>query len=109
MNFLIENIKLLLSLNEDEISTYHEAKDNPRWINTMKQEIDSTERNGTCKLVPRPINATIISLKWVFKVQRDTNGSISKYKERIVAKGYLQQQGVDFEDIFKPIAQIETV
>lgn len=57
----------------------------------MKENMDSIERNGASKLVPRPSNETIIGLQWVFMVKRDTNGSINKYMATIVAKGYLQQ------------------
>ena len=75
----------------------------------MEEEIVSIEKNGTWKLVSRPNNTTIIGLKWVFKVKRDANGSISKYKARLVAKGYLQQPGINFEEVFAPVARIETV
>ncbi|KAJ9566346.1 LOW QUALITY PROTEIN: hypothetical protein OSB04_002312 [Centaurea solstitialis] len=109
MSFLVENTHLLLSLNDDEPSSYHEAKDNPMWVKAMKEEIDSIEKNGTWKLVTRPSNVTIIGLKWVFKVKRDANGSISKYKARLVTKGYLQQPGIDFDEVFAPVARIETV
>ncbi|KAJ9566256.1 hypothetical protein OSB04_002222 [Centaurea solstitialis] len=109
MNFYVENTHLLLSLNDDEPSSYHEAKNNPMWVKAMKEEIDPIEKNGTWKLVTRPSNATIIGLKWVFKVKKDANGSISRYKARIVAKGYLQQPGIDFEEVFAPVARIETV
>ena len=54
MNFHVENTHLLLSLNDDEPSSYHEAKDNPMWVKAMKEEIDSIEKNGTWKLVARP-------------------------------------------------------
>ncbi|KAJ9551621.1 hypothetical protein OSB04_015666 [Centaurea solstitialis] len=81
-------------------SNYHEAKDNPMWVKAMTEEIDSIEKNGTWELVERPNNATIIGLKWVFKVKRDANGSISRYKAR---------PGIDFEEVFAPVARIETV
>lgn len=47
--------------------------------------------------------------KWVFKVKRNTYGSINKYKARLVVKGYIQRHGVDFEKVFSPVARIETV
>nr|GEX70827.1 ribonuclease H-like domain, reverse transcriptase, RNA-dependent DNA polymerase [Tanacetum cinerariifolium] len=48
-------------------------------------------------------------LKWVFKTKRDANGNIIKYKARLVAKRYVQEQGIDFDEVFAPLAQIETV
>lgn len=75
----------------------------------MKEEMDSIEKNGAWKLVPKLSNTTIIDLKCVFKVKRDANESISKHKARIVAKDYLKQQGVDFEEVFAPVSRIKTV
>jgi len=50
-----------------------------------------------------------IGLKWVFKLKKDPNGKVIKHKARLVAKGYAQVQGVDFEEVFAPVARIETV
>jgi hypothetical protein len=47
-------------------------------------------------------------LKWVYKLKKDTKGAIVKYKARLVAKGYVQRQGVDYEEVFAPVAQLET-
>ena len=48
-------------------------------------------------------------MKWVFKIKRNADGSISKYKARLVAKGYVQQHGVDYDEVFAPVARIETI
>ena len=50
-----------------------------------------------------------IGLKWVFKVKRDAAGNIVKYKARLVAKGYAQKQGVDYDEVYAPVARIETM
>ena len=50
-----------------------------------------------------------IGLKWVFKVKRDAAGEVVKHKARLVAKGYAQKQGVDYDEVFAPVARIETV
>ena len=60
-------------------------------------------------MVDLPIGAKAIGLKWVFKLKRNSDGSINKYKARLVAKGYVQQYGVDFEEVFAPVARIETI
>lgn len=75
----------------------------------MECEIKSVERNNTCKLTELPPGKTAIGLKWVYKAKKDTNGEIVKYKARIVAKGYVQNQGRDFDENFAPVARLETV
>lgn len=86
MIFYDESLKILISFNEDETSNYQEAKDNPMWMKAMKEEIDSIEKNGMWKLVPKLSHTTIIGLKWMFKVKRDVNGSISKHKAKLLQK-----------------------
>jgi hypothetical protein len=56
-----------------------------------------------------PKNQKAIGLKWVFKVKKDPEGNIVKHKARLVAKGYAQVRGVDFDEVFAPVARIETV
>ena len=56
-----------------------------------------------------PKGQKAIGLKWVFKLKKDPDGKIVKHKARLVAKGYAQVQGVDFEEVFAPVARIETV
>ena len=50
-----------------------------------------------------------IGFKWIFKIKRKADGSVNKYKARLVAKGYVQKQGIDFEEVFAPMARIETI
>lgn len=48
-------------------------------------------------------------LKWVFKIKRNVDGSINKYKAWLVAKGYVQRHGIDYDELFAPVARIETI
>ncbi|KAI3522492.1 hypothetical protein L1887_00319 [Cichorium endivia] len=93
----------------EEPSTYRQAKVKHEWVTAMKEELISIEKNDTWKLVELPKGRKAIGLKWVYKVKRDPNGKILKYKARIVAKGYVQKQGIDYEEVFAPVARIETV
>ena len=60
-------------------------------------------------LVPLPHGKKPIGLHWIFKLKKNSNGEIAKYKARLVAKGYVQKAGVDYEEVFAPIARMETV
>lgn len=99
----------LLLTGVDEPTSYSNAKLDHAWRKAMKNEIDAVERNNTWKLTELPPGQKAIGLKWVFKLKKDTNGNVIKHKARIVAKGYVQKQGRDFDEIFAPVARIETV
>jgi hypothetical protein len=75
----------------------------------MLDELTVIEANGTWKLEQAPAIIHPISLKWVFKTKRDAAGNISKYKAQLVAKGYVQQHGMDFDEVFTPVARLEFV
>ncbi|GJY17673.1 zinc finger, CCHC-type containing protein [Tanacetum coccineum] len=80
-----------------------------KWIEAMEIDLDSINKNNTWTLTTLPTNQKAIGLKWVFKTKRDAKGKIIKYKARLVAKGYVQEQGIDFDEVFAPVARIETV
>ncbi|GJZ61549.1 zinc finger, CCHC-type containing protein [Tanacetum coccineum] len=82
---LYENTEELL-LAEDEPKNYKEASSDQKWIEAMKVELDSINRNNTWELTTLPKGHKAIGLKWVFKTKRDANGNIIKHKARLVAK-----------------------
>ncbi|CAK9820302.1 Retrovirus-related Pol polyprotein from transposon TNT 1-94 [Anthophora plagiata] len=65
--------------------------------------------NQTWTLVPRPNNKKVLSNRWVFKTKINQNGEIEKYKARLVARGHTQQYGIDYEDVFAPVARYEII
>jgi hypothetical protein len=73
----------------------------------MAEEIAALERTGTWDLVPLPSNVTPITCKWVYKVRSD--GSLERYKARLVARGFQQEYGIDYEETFAPVAHVTTV
>ena len=64
----------------------------------MNEGIDAIEKNQTRDLVDIPENKTGIGVKWVYKTKLNENGELEKHKERLVAKGYAQQYGVDHDE-----------
>jgi Reverse transcriptase (RNA-dependent DNA polymerase) len=75
----------------------------------MDDEIHAIEKNDTWKLTSLPRGHKAISVKWVYKKKMNPQGEVEKYKARLVAKGYKQQVGVDYEEVFAPVARIETI
>lgn len=75
----------------------------------MKDEIDALKRNETWDLVPKPIDTKPISCKWVFKLKLKTDGSIERYKARLMARGFTQQTCLDYEETFSPVAKLTSV
>jgi hypothetical protein len=75
----------------------------------MTEELESIKENETWSLVELPSVHKAIGLKWVFKLKHDEQGHVVKHKARLVTKGYVQCQGVDFEEVFAPVAQMESV
>ncbi|GJZ60224.1 retrovirus-related pol polyprotein from transposon TNT 1-94 [Tanacetum coccineum] len=79
------------------------------WFQAMQDEIHEFDRLQVWELVPRPDCVMIIALKWIYKVKLDEYGDVLKNKERLVAKGYRQEEGIDFEESFTPVARIEAI
>ena len=99
----------LLTVTAEEPSTFADVERDPCWQRAMAEDMRSIEENRTWELVDPPTRCRPIGLKWVFKVKRDANGKLVKHKARLVAKGYVQREGVDFDEVFTPVARMESV
>ena len=75
----------------------------------MLEEMKVIEINETWQLVDPPLGCRPISLKWVYKVKRDEHGAIVKHKARLVARGFVQHEGIDFEEVFAPVVRMKSV
>jgi len=92
-----------------EPSTYKEASGIPEWQNAMSEELAALDRTGTWEIVPLPSHAVPITCKWVFKIKTKSDGSLKRYKALLVARGFQQTQGRDYEETFAPVAHMTTV
>eukprot|EP00253_Pinus_taeda_P031300 PITA_31300 len=75
----------------------------------MDEELEQIEKNNTWELVPRPKDKNVIGKKSVFKNKLNENGEVVRNKARLVCKGYAQQEGIDFEETFAPVARLEAI
>ncbi|GJR71545.1 retrovirus-related pol polyprotein from transposon TNT 1-94 [Tanacetum coccineum] len=92
-----------------EPKTYKDALTQSCWIEAMQEELNEFELLGVWELVPRPNKVMVITLKWIYKVKLDELRGILKNKARLVARGYRQKEGIDFEESFAPVARLEAI
>nr|GEY93059.1 retrovirus-related Pol polyprotein from transposon TNT 1-94 [Tanacetum cinerariifolium] len=96
-------------LTSMEPKTYKEALTQSCSIEAMQEKLNEFERLEVCELVPRPDKVMVITLKWIYKVKHDELRGILKNKSRIVAQGYRQEKGIDFEESFALVSRLEAI
>ena len=103
---------LLVNSVMEEPKTVHEAlngEQSSRWREAMESEYSSLLKNDTWDLVPPPEGKNIVGSPWVLKVKHDENGSVKRFKARLVAQGYSQVKGVDYDEVFSPVSRNTSV
>ncbi|GJU63208.1 retrovirus-related pol polyprotein from transposon TNT 1-94 [Tanacetum coccineum] len=81
----------------------------PSWIDAMQEEIHKVERLEVWELVSFSDKVMLIKLKWIYKVKTDEFGGVLKNKDRLVAQGLRQEEGINFEESFAPVSRIESI
>ena len=92
-----------------EPKNYEEAIKHDVWKKAMKEEIRMIEKNNTWELVAIPRERDVVSLKWIYKIKLNQEGDIQKHKARLVARGFTQKLGIDFNETSSPVAHLETI
>lgn len=85
------------------------ALQNPVWFQAMKQEYSASQKNQTWSLVPKSPHMNVIGSKWVFKIKNKADGTIDRYKARLMAKGFIHTPGIDLFDTYSPVIKPSTV
>ncbi|KAJ9560701.1 hypothetical protein OSB04_005861 [Centaurea solstitialis] len=86
-----------------------QAMCDPHWRAAMDAEMAAIISNFTWDLVPKPSDANIVGNRWLFRHKFDSNGRLERYKARLVAQGFSQQPGLDFDDTFSPVVKPATI
>ncbi|GJR33310.1 retrovirus-related pol polyprotein from transposon TNT 1-94 [Tanacetum coccineum] len=95
-----------------EPTSFTVANNSLEWHQAMKEEYeeyDALMKNGMWSLVPRASTTNVVDGKWVYRLKRDKNGAIIRYKARFVAKGFRQQLGIDFHETFSLVVKSTTI
>ncbi|GKC55951.1 retrovirus-related pol polyprotein from transposon TNT 1-94, partial [Tanacetum coccineum] len=92
-----------------EPKNVNEALKDESWVIAMQEELNQFVANDVWELVPLPISQSIIGTKWVFRNKLDENGIVSRNKDRLVAQGYNQQEGIDYDETYAPVARLESI
>lgn len=80
-----------------------------KWIEAMHEELNSLKKNQTWTLCKLPSDRKAVGSKWIYAIKTDENGDIIRYKARLVAQGYSQKIGLDYNEIFAPVAKQTTL
>ncbi|RVX19855.1 Retrovirus-related Pol polyprotein from transposon TNT 1-94 [Vitis vinifera] len=97
---------------ENDPETFSQAincKESNLWYDAMKDEMNSMASNGVWNLVELPGGAKAIGCKWVFKTNKDSLGNIERYKARLIAKGFTQNEGIDYNETFSPVSKKDSL
>ena len=99
-----EPFNLFCLLIDSKSLDFDETFKDKRWRQAMEEEIEATEKNNTWELSTLPKGYQVIGVKWLFKIDENVKGNMEKYKARLVAKCYKQKHGVEYEEMFAPVA-----
>nr|GEZ82344.1 retrovirus-related Pol polyprotein from transposon TNT 1-94 [Tanacetum cinerariifolium] len=92
-----------------EPKNVNEALGDESWLVAIKEELNQFIANDILELVPKTRNMTIIGIKWVFKNKLDETGVVSRNKARLVAQGNNQQEGIDYDETYAPVARLKSI
>ena len=93
----------------DEPTSLLKALNDENWLNAMRSEMSSLAKNETWELIPRPKDKNIVGNRWIFKLKQNTDGTVNRHKARLVAQGFSQVHGIDYSEVFSPVAKFATI
>jgi hypothetical protein len=103
---LIAQLNLVI---DSEPSTFEEASKHKVWKDAMIEEYESILKNDVWEVVARPNGKSVVTSKWIYKIKHAVDGSVEKFKARFVARGFSQKEGIDYDEIFAPVARYTSI
>jgi hypothetical protein len=100
---------MVKAIQQVEPTCFEQAVENPKWDNAMDEEMAALDANATWELVALPKDKKAIGCKWVYKVKHNANGSMSRYKVKLVTKGYAQTYGINYEETYSQVPKMTTI
>ncbi|RVW43666.1 Retrovirus-related Pol polyprotein from transposon RE1 [Vitis vinifera] len=98
------------SLDDTQVpNTIQEALKISEWKKAVQDEIDALEKNGTWTITDLPIGKRPVGCKWIFTIKYKADGSVERFKARLVARGFTQSYGIDYQETFAPVAKLNTI
>ena len=96
-------------ISQIEPKSIKEAIIDESWVEAMNEELHQFQKNQVWTLVPNPQTQSIIGTRWVFRNKLDEEGKVTRNKARLVAQGYNQQEGIDYDETYAPVARLEAI
>ena len=103
-----QSINLTLHCEPQSFEKATTCSDSTKWQEAMESEIQSLNQNDVWDVVSLPSDKRAMGSKWVYKVKRGADGSIERYQARLVAQGFTQQRGTDYDETFSPVVRMES-
>ncbi|GJU08739.1 ribonuclease H-like domain-containing protein [Tanacetum coccineum] len=105
----LQNCLFACFLSQEEPKKVIHALKDPSWIEAMQEELLQFKLQEVWTLVDLPNGKRAIGTKWVFRNKKDERGIVIRNKARLVAQGYTQEEGIDYDEVFAPVARIEAI
>jgi len=109
VNLNVATPSRVATLPQQEPLSFKDANRYLVWYNAMQEEIQALHSNHTWSLVSSHPSMNVIGSRWVYKIKRDADGRIDRYKARLVARGFSQQEGIDYLETFSLVVKPTTV
>ncbi|RVW73975.1 Retrovirus-related Pol polyprotein from transposon TNT 1-94 [Vitis vinifera] len=98
------------SLDDTQVpNTIQETLKISEWKKAVQDEIDALEKNGMWTITDLPVGKRPVGCKWIFTIKYKADGSVERFKARLVARGFTQSYGIDYQETFAPVAKLNTI